>query len=94
MAISTSCPSLLDSSLMGRELSMTDFLPGVIHCMRTPVLFPWTWWSPVKIPAPWMAPLFCTLKMVTTCWPCCSPAATAALSFLSVMLGKLQTPWG
>ena len=90
MAISISWPSLLDSSLMGRELNMTDFRPPVIHCIRTPCLLPWTWWCPVKIPAPWMAPLFWTLKMVTTCW---SPEAAADISFLSVMPGKLQTPW-
>ena len=73
---------------MGKELNMTDFLPTTIHCMRTPVLLPWTWWWPVNTPAPWTAPLFCTLKMVTT-W---SPHPTAAMSFLSVMTGKLQTP--
>ena len=89
MAISISWPSLLDSTLIGRELNMTDLRPTVIHCMRTPVLFPWTWWWPVKTPAPCMAPLFCTLKMVITCW---SPEATADMSFLSVVAGKLQTP--
>ena len=89
MAISISWPSLLDSSLMGRVLNMTDLRPADIHCITTPVLLPWTWWCPVKIPAPCMAPLFCTLKMVMTC---CSPEAAADMSFLSVMLGKLQTP--